>query len=48
VDFFLGIIIGVTGYAIYQHIKEQREEAKKPRRGRPPKTQIDVKNEDEK
>lgn len=44
-DFFLGIIVGVTGYAIANKINEYREQARKPKRGRPPKTNIEVKDE---
>lgn len=44
-DFFLGAIVGVSIYAIVLKVKEQRDEQKKPRRGRPPKSNDSKKGE---
>jgi len=41
-DFFLGIICGVLGYAIVSRYKEVQEKKNAPRRGRPPKATVKV------
>lgn len=44
-DFWLGVIIGITGVYIYEQIKEARIKKNSPKRGRPPK-KIEVKEEE--
>lgn len=47
-DVVFGIIIGVLGMAIYMKQKENKEAKNRPRRGRPPKTDTQLGNFEDK